>query len=193
MKYVLIGYHCSGKEEVIRDIKENTAIPVGKGFNNITTPIEGVYTCNADTYDNTTINEIFENQAYLFIREITDYDLPYYDGMSLSAFDGSAIVCLTPDQLVQIVKFPSEVCFVWLDNTAIERRMRYTAEKRKYDFNKAENVQREFTEDFINKIYNMPHSHVIYFNNEDPLRVSAVLQALIKHPDLLPIFEKRYN
>lgn len=193
MKYAIIGFHCSGKDEIIRDIEQSTLIPCGKSFTNMIEPIEGAYTCNSETFDNNEISTIFENQAYLFLREVTDFGIPYYDGMTLHEFDSSAVICLTPDQMVSIAKFPAEMCFVWLDNTTAERRQRHTAEKRKHDFQATEDLQRQFSDEFINKLYGTPNSHLLYFNNEEPQRVSAVIQALIKHPDLLPLFESRYN
>lgn len=193
MKFAIIGFHCSGKEEIIRDIASSTSVPCGKCFDNMVDPIDGAYTCNSETFDNTEIGRIFENQAYLFMREVTDYGVPYYDGMTLHSYDTSTVFCLTPDQLVNVAKFPSEICFVWLDNTAAERRIRYTSEKRKHDFQTTEDLERQFSDEFISKLYQTPNSHIIYFNNEEPSRVSAVIQSIIKHPDLLPIFEKRYN
>lgn len=193
MKYAIIGFHCSGKEEVIRDIEASSVIPCGKCFNNILEPIDGVYTCNSETFDNNEINKIFENQAYLFMKEVTDYDIPYYDGMTLHSFDSCAVFALTPDQLVNIPKFPSEICFVWLDNTSIERKNRYTTQKRTHNFLATEELERQFSEEFISKLYETPNSHLLYFNNEEPQRVSGIIQALIKHPDLLPLFESRFN
>lgn len=192
MKYFITGFHCSGKERLLKDLK-SAGINVGTSFNTISEYVPEIYTCNSVTYTNQDVSDIFENSDYIFLREITAYGVPFYDGLTRTSFDNSDVFCVTPDQTVWIPNVPEDVCFIWLDNTTSERRLRYTEEKRKYDFSVTEALEKEYAEEFINKIYNMPKTHLIYFNNEDPVRVSAVIQALILHPDLLPIFEKRYN
>ena len=61
------------------------------------------------------------------------------------------------------------------------------------DSNDRDRIEKSNMSDFIKNIYNFPKSHLIYFFNEDPQRVAAIIYALVKHPDLLPIFEKKFN
>jgi hypothetical protein len=62
-----------------------------------------------------------------------------------------------------------------------------------YDYKLRESLEKEDSEEFINKLYKSPNIHLLYFENEDPCRISAIIQALSMHKDLLPIFESHYN
>ena len=144
-------------------------------------------------YTNTEINSIFENKSYIFIKEVTDYDIPFYTGLTKQEFDICDVFVLTPDQFIAVPSFPEEVCIIWLDNNTLQRKQRYNSQKMIYDFKTRENLEKEDSEEYINKLYKSPNSHLIYFENEEPSRVSAIIQALAKHEDLLPIFETHYN
>lgn len=186
MKYIIVGFPCSGKQEIIEDLESN-GVKVGKTFNNILDPIDGVYSCNAETFDNEEIGRIFENESYLYLREVNSFDFPYYDGLTTQSFDSAQVVALTPEQLTSIPFIPSKVCYVWLDNTSIERRARYNSQHRKHNFSVAEENSRAITSDFVEKVYSGEHN-VLYFNNEDPKRVSAILISVLRHPDLTDLY-----
>ena len=42
-------------------------------------------------------------------------------------------------------------------------------------------------------LYGFEKSNVLYFTNEDPARVAAIIYSLIKYPDLLPIYTESFN
>lgn len=193
MKYIITGLHSSGKREVIQDLKKTSSLRIGRTFNNISQNIEGLYNMDQIYYTNTEINSIFENKSYIFIKEVTDYDIPFYTGLTKQEFDICDVFVLTPDQFIVVPSFPEEVCIIWLDNNTLQRKQRYNSQKMIYDFKTRENLEKEDSEEYINKLYKSPNSHLIYFENEEPSRVSAIIQALAKHEDLLPIFETHYN
>ena len=70
MKYVIIGMHCSGKQEVV-DILENNNIRCGRLFTNYdNTTSPNVYNgANYELYSDKDINGVFENNAYIFMHE----------------------------------------------------------------------------------------------------------------------------
>lgn len=193
MKYIITGLHSSGKREVIQDLKKSSLLRVGRTFNNISQHIDGLYNIDSVYYTNQEINSIFENKSYIFIKEVTDYNIPYYTGLTKQEFDICDVFVLTPDQFISIPNFPEEVCIIWMDNNTLQRKQRYNSQKMTYDFRLREELEKENSEEFINKLYKSPNSHLIYFENEDPTRVSAIIQALAKHKDLLPLFESHYN
>jgi len=47
--------------------------------------------------------------------------------------------------------------------------------------------------DFVTNIYSFPNSKLIYFYNEEPSRVSAILYALYKDNSLVDEFSKKFN
>ena len=47
--------------------------------------------------------------------------------------------------------------------------------------------------DFISNIYSFPNSKLLYFYNEDPGRISAIIYALYKDNTLIDEFAKKFN
>ena len=96
MKYIIIGMHCSGKQEVA-DILENNGVRCGRLFTNLDNPsAPNIYNgSNYEQYTSKDINDIFENNAYVFMQEfpfgeetnISAYK--YYEGLSLYAFENN--------------------------------------------------------------------------------------------------------
>ena len=193
MKYIITGLHSSGKREVIQDLKKTSSLRIGRTFNNISQAIDGLYNLDSIYYTNQEINSIFENKSYVFIKEVTDYDIPFYTGLTKQEFDICDVFILTPDQLNSVPSFPEEVCIIWMDNNTLQRKQRYNCNRMRYDFRLRETIEKEDSEEFINKLYKTQNSHLLYFENEDPARVSAIVQAIAKHKDLLPLFESHYN
>ena len=67
MKFFIVGFQCSGKQEVL-DILETHGIKCGKHFSNIDQPEPYIYNSyNYELYSMKEIVEIFENNAYIFI------------------------------------------------------------------------------------------------------------------------------
>ena len=193
MKIFIIGFHGSGKQEIC-DILRNENINVGRLFTNLPTFNNQPYH-NYETFTNEDIKEIFENNAYIFIKEVENESYEYFEGLSSYEFDNNDVFMITPNQFVKItptvIKEP--ICIIWLDNTQENRLLRYRQEKETYDFFKQETVEKQYINDFINNIYNYPKSKLLYFTNEEPCRVATIAYTLVKHPELVNIYEKNFN
>ena len=194
--------HCSGKQEVA-DMLENKGIKCGRLFtnlDNLSTP--NIYNnTNYELYTSEDINSIFENNAYIFMHEFPFGDEinisanKYYEGLSLYEFDNNEVFVMSPNQLFSVspTSIKDDVCFIWLDNTKKERLNRYYVEKRTYSFSNREAIESKDSNSFVKFLYGFDNSKVLYFTNEDPVRVSAVIYSLIKYPDLLDIYVESFN
>ena len=202
MKYIIIGMHSSGKQEVA-DILEDNGISCGRLFTNLDNPTSSnIYNgANYEQYTSKDINEIFENNAYVFMQEfpwgneLNLSALKYYEGLSLYEFENNDVFVMSPDQLFSISPsaIKTDICFIWLDNTKKERLNRYYAEKRTYSFSNREEIESKDANSFVKFIYGFDRANVLYFTNEDPMRIAAIVYSLIKHPDLLPIYTESFN
>lgn len=204
MKYFIIGMHGSGKREVA-DILENNGIRCGRLFTNMDNlSASSVYNgLNYEQYTTKDINEIFENNAYIFMHEFPFVDhltSPFstykcYEGLSLYEFDNNDVFVISPDQLFIInpSSIKDDITFIWMDNTKKERLNRYYTEKRSYNFYNREEIESKDSNYFVKLLYNFDNSRVIYFTSEDPARVAAIIYSVIKHPDLLPIYTEAFN
>lgn len=199
MKYILTGLHCSGKQEVV-DILENNGINCGKLFTNIEN-VTNIYNgLNYEQYTSKDINDIFENNAYIFMQEYPDNKIStvyekYYEGLSLYEFENNDVFILSPDQLFSInpTTIKEDITFIWLDNIKDDRLNRYYSEKRPYSFYDRENIERKDINSFVKLIYGFNNSNVMYFTNEEPVRIAAIIYSMIKHPDLTQMFIESFN
>lgn len=182
--------HCSGKQMILEDLKFN-GIRYGRLFTNLPSVPADRYIPNELYYTNEDIHKIFESNSYVYMYEHFELPEPYYEGLSLHEYDNGDVFAITPAQFNLIPWFEPNDVMVWLDNTEQFRRMRHRTENRKYDFNEEEQLSRYDMSDFVERVNS--HPHVLYFNNEDPFRVSTVIYTLIKHPDLLPMYEKNFK
>lgn len=190
MKYIIVGLHSSGKQEVIDTLQEE-GISCGRLFTNADL-IDDRY----DFFTDDDIRDIFENKAYIFIKELeTESMINCYEGLSFYEFDNNDVFAMSPDQVNAIPSqsLRDEVCFIWMDCSDTQRLNRYKEEKRSYNWSKQEEIEKRNINDFIKNIYNTQRSHLLYFVNEDPQRVAAIIYSLVKYPDLLTIFEKKYK
>lgn len=182
--------HSSGKEEIINYLSKNINIGIGKVFSNApSTP--DIYRCNHQEYDNKDIMEIFDNNAYLFIDNICEYEDEYYEGLSLYEYENNEVFALTPNEIMQIPVIDKSVCIVWLDNTLVWRQSYYKDHRRNYDFTSRERIEQQNQADLIDQLYST--SHLIYFNNEEPMRIAVILETILKYPDMLKKFEKYFK
>lgn len=182
-KYIIVGFNGSGKMAVANKLRE-FGIKVGQTFRS-TEFIGNQYSVSTTIYDIEEINNLFENQAYLFIKESSCKANRYYEGISFHEYQNHDVFVMTPDQFNSIAKFDDNVIFVWLDNTTSQRRYRHHSEKRKYDFNRQEQLEREYIQDFTDRIGD---NAILYFMNEEPDRVATILYSLLQHPDLVDPF-----
>lgn len=197
MKYFIVGLHSSGKQEVI-NILETMGVKCGKIFSNLSTPSAEIYQSgNYEFYDNHDINNIFENEAYVFLQEVPN--LPstekYYEGLSKYTFDRNDVFILSPDQLLAIppTTISEDVCLVWLDNNKLNRSSRYHNEKRCYNFVERDNYERRDVASFVKTMYSFNNSPVLYFANEEPNRIATIVYTVISHPDMFDMYVKNFN
>lgn len=198
MKFLIVGFHCSGKQEVL-DTLENLGINCGKHFSNLDKQQSNIYNSyNYDIFDNKDINEIFENNAYIYFNDInidnhTSYK--YYEGITKYEFDNNDVFALSPDQFLKISakSINDDVVIVWMDNNKENRLNRYREEKRSYSFSNREELEKSNINLFAKTIYNFNNSKLLYFINEDPNRVAVIIYTLIKHPELIDIYSEYYN
>ena len=186
-KYILIGFQCSGKMQ-IADILRDMGVKVGRTFRSSDT-IGSQYSLSTVVYNIEEVNNIFDNQSYLFIKESQSKSHNYYEGISFYEYQNNDVFIMTPDQFNTVPHFDDDVIFIWLDNNTQQRKHRHRMEKRKYDFSKQEMIEHEYVQDFTNRIGD---NAMMYFLNEDPDRVAAILYSVIKHPDLLEVYLKAF-
>ena len=197
MKIFVVGKQCSGKTEILNECEE-LGLRVGREFCNIKSSalhIDPKY----ERYTVDDISKIFENNAYICISGINESGVldgyMGYRGISLYTFDNSDIMALHPNQVCELNKqaITDDVLFIWMDDNRDRRIHRYAENKYVYNFIEVEENESQFDADFVKVIYNLPHSKLIYFNNEDPSRVAAIIYAIRNHPDLIDIFVNRFN
>lgn len=200
MKYFITGLHSSGKQEVI-DCLQKMGVKCGNLFTNYDELNENIYNFkNYEVYNNEDINEIFENNAYIFIQELPKTTISfktgrYYEGLSKYNFDQNDVFIISPDQLLSIAPnvIKEEICFVWLDNTKDNRSTRYYNEKRSYNYNERDLYEKRDLNSYVKTLYSFNNSNLIYFNDEVPQRVATIIYAMIKHPDTIETFIKNFD
>lgn len=189
MKYFIVGFNASGKQRVIEDLSD-LGVRVGKIFRSIENVADNIYTLSSTVYSKEDINNIFESKSYIFFSENKQGTESFYEGLSFYEYDNNDVFIISPEQFNLIPHFDDNVMFIWLDNNNKQRRDRFLNEKRKYNFAFQESLEKQDIHDFINRINDMNH---LYFVNEEPSRISAIVYSLIQHPDLIDIFKKRFN
>ena len=199
MKFLIIGLHSSGKQEVLDTLTE-MGVKCGRLFSNLDNPSPDIYNSfNYDIFTTKEVNEIFENNAYIFINELDRSSnvnsYKYFEGLTKYEFDNNDVFALSPDQLLHISPnaIKDDICFVWMDNDKEDRILKYRREKRTYNFSNREEIEKNDLDFFVKTLYNYDNSSLIYFVKEDPCRVATVIYSIIKHPDLLDVFVKNFN
>lgn len=194
MKYIVVGMHSCGKYDVY-NILSTEGYRCGHLFTNAD-DLNSLYNGDCyETYDDEDIQQIFENNAYIFMQELNSNNANYFEGLSLYDFENNDLFILNPQQFNQIpcVELKDEVCFIWMDNNRTNRMERFKSAKYIYNFNEREKLESEDLNSFISNIYNFPKSHLLYFYNEEPCRVASIIKAIIKYPDLLKDFENNFK
>lgn len=198
MKYFIIGLHASGKQEVLNILKD-MGVSCGRLFSNLQKPHHAIYNSNNyEIYTDKDIREIFENNAYIFIQEVPQEGLgacKVFEGLSQYSYDHNDVFVLSPDQFLNIVpdSIKDDICFIWLDGTTYSRKARYKYEDRSYNFLNRDAIETRDIQSFIKQLYGFKNSKVIYFNNEEPSRVATIIYSMLKHNDLISLFEKNFN
>ena len=134
-------------------------------------------------------------QEFPFGDETNISAYKYYEGLSLYAFENNEVFVMSPDQLFAIspTSIKDDVTFIWLDNPKKDRLNRYYAEKRPYSFYNREDIELKDSGSFVKFLYGFDRSKVLYFTNEDPMRVAAIIYSMIIHPDLLDVYTEAFN
>lgn len=201
MKIFIIGLHASGKHEIAH-ILDTMGLKYGKLFTSYKKDDKQlpIYAINEyEQYDATDIHDIFENNAYVFMHEHQDphiqSSLKCFEGLSKYTYDNNDVFVLSPDQFMDIptTNINTDDVYVWLDNTRNNRYNRYRFEKREYDFNSRDDLEKKDIKEFTKAFYNSAGNNILYFTGEDPNRVATVIYACYKHKDLLNIFTKNFN
>lgn len=189
MKYIIVGMHGSGKQELY-EILTKQSIKCGRLFSNV-----DISDVRYDFFNDKDLIEIFENKAYIFIKEVDDFTRNSYEGLSLYEYDNNDVFLLSPAQFTAIPQttFDDDVCLIWLDDNKSIRKQRYDEEQRTYNFAQQEEFERRELDEFIKTIYNNKNFHIIYFTNEDIQRVGSIVYACVKYPDLVYNFEKTFK
>lgn len=202
MKFFIIGMHASGKHEIARQL-ENLGMKYGKCFSSVpnVNNVENLYAKGEfEQYNVMDISEVFENNAYIFIQEQPDNILnvsahKYFEGLSKYTYDTNDVFVLSPDQFMSIAlsNIPQDAVYIWLDNTKTNRQNKYKTEKREYIFNEREYIEKKDIKDFVKSLYNIANGKLLYFTNEDPGRVSAIIYSMYKHDDLINTYIEKFN
>ena len=199
MKFLIVGLHSSGKQEVLDTLTE-MGVKCGRLFSNLDNPSPEIYNSfNYDIFTTKEVNEIFENNAYIFINELDRASnvnsYKYFEGLTKYEFDNNDVFALSPDQLLHISPnaIKDDICFVWMDNDKEYRILKYRKEKRTYNFSNREEIEKNDLDFFVKTLYNYNNSSLIYFVKEDPCRVATIIYSIIKHPDLMDVFVKNFN
>lgn len=197
MKYIITGLHASGKQHVV-DILKSLNIKCGKQFTSNQYPDEKYYVIENHVYDINEVNKIFENNAYIFLHEYPGMQyssIKHFIGLSKYEFENNDVFIMSPDQILKIIPntIKEPVCFIWMDNTKNNRRTRFIEENRTYDFNDRENVEKQDISSFVKTIYGFNNnSNVLYFTNEEPERIAAIIYSLITYPNLFELYKKSF-
>lgn len=198
VKIFITGKHASGKHEVL-NICEQMGLRIGREFSNLSEYNPTIYMDpNYLKYSQQDITNIFESHSYMYIsgtdpKVIDPYS--YFNGLSYYTYDNSDIMVVDSTHVCDLNKnlIQDDIVFVWMDNNRDMRIRRYAIEDRKYSFLDREDEEKIYDAEFVKTIYNFKNSNVLYFNNEEPERVAAIIAAIIKHNDLLDIFIKSFN
>ena len=192
MKFFIVGLHSSGKSDIV-DILERKDISCGHIFSDITTPKDNIYNSyNYELYTTKDVNEVFENDAYLFVKECKVGDQKFYEGLSRYAFENNDVFVLSPDQLLSTSfnNIDEDICFVWVDNTRSNRYNKYLEDRKSYNFKERELLESEDLSTFVKIIYTKP---MLYFSNEESSRIAAIIYTMIKNPETQQMFFEAYN
>ena len=102
MKYFIVGLHSNGKHNVL-DYLEKLGVRCGHLFSDLTSPSSKIYNSyNYELYTAQEVNEIFENNAYIFLHTRNVDNKQFYEGLSKYEFDNNDVFVLSPDQVLDI-------------------------------------------------------------------------------------------
>lgn len=183
MKYIVVYLH-SSNEDIIKDYLSRLGIKVCNMFRDRDDIPNNTYHNSNIVYNIDDINNMFENNSYIILHRKYN-NISYYEGISKYDYDNSEILFLTPDQF-NLLSLNKDDCVIWIDDTRDTRYRNYINNQYDYDFVKEENYEGR---DMINCINKITERDYIYFSNEDPYKIFAIIYSIIKYPDLIKIFQ----
>lgn len=195
MKYIIVGLHCTGKMKIAKILRDND-ISVGSLMTNADISSELSQHNLYKQYPIDDMNLTFENNAYIFFKDLNDNMMNEYECLSSFEFDNNDVFILSPHHLNAIPKTKiskDKICFIWLDNNTSNREMTHIDENRKYSFHERERFESKDIHDFVEKIYTIPNSEMIYFWNEEPARVATIIELMIRHPECRDKIIQNFN
>lgn len=202
MKFIIIGMHASGKHEIAHQL-EDLGMKYGRLFSSVPNinDMKEVYAKDEfETYDVMDIHDVFENNAYVFIQEQPDDVInvsahKFFQGLSKYTYDNNDVFVMSPDQFmsISVSNLPKDAVYVWLDNTKTNRQTRYKSSKLDYSFNIREQLEKNDIKDFVKTLYSVSNGNLLYFTNEVPGRISAIIYSIYKHNDLLNVYTENFN
>ena len=68
--------------------------------------------------------------------------------------------------------------------------LNHLEDKKTYNFKQREFIESEDLSTFVKTIYSKP---LIYFSNEDPIRIASIIYTMIKFPETQKLFLETYN
>lgn len=191
MKYLLIGRQGCGIPEIVRELEE-LGLDVGHIFRSMENIDPKSYSLSRIVYDYSDIEKIEETDSYIFMQECFQKE-KFLEGLSFYEYDRNDVVYMGVDHIAKIpqkVWDKMNVTIVWLDNT-YDFRYNYMLDNGyTHIFDIQEDNENFGISGFMERVYDKDH---IYFFNENPQRVAAIVYSLVKHPDLLDIFIKKFN
>lgn len=192
MKIWIVGPQGCLKRDIYRALQEDK-FNVGKLF---TTLPDGDITYNRylyKTYPQSVVNEMFENGQNIFVFE--DRKSGVFTGLDFAEYDSHDVFVLTPGQFLSINTdqyIGSDSLVVWLDGSLQWRKnnVRYDdtvlPDDTTYNFNDVEADERIYYRSMFFAMTDLSKTrkNVIYFNEEEPLRVKTIIKTLAYNPKL---------
>lgn len=184
MKVWIVGAQGTCKRE-IADLLTEEKFKVGHLFTNIAQDVPIYHKELYKYYNSEDIKGIFENNAYVFINNMSEGQDNIYDGLDFSEYDSNNVFVLGVDQFLSVnTKYISkEDLIVWVDGDQIWRSNNISEE---YDAATRERIERSQYVGFYNLINTLKTSlkNVLYFLNEDPARVKTIIKIIVNNPKL---------
>jgi len=206
-KIIITGSHLSGQFELVQQLIKYKNIKLGNIYTN-------QKLCNSDQHglrnyhyvENKKIEEIYNNNAFVFLTTLDFTKEMVYNGLTYEEFEKNNLFVLTPEEVIMLPRnifgkkikgepSPEEnhsVVFIWLDSTPTYRMTNYENQKILYDFQ-----ERETTECYDLKVlseYMLSHGSYLYFQNIDEYMVSPIVKSIYEISDeTLQMFLNNYN
>lgn len=184
MKVWIVGAQGTCKKE-IADLLTEEKFKVGHLFTNIAQDVPIYHKELYKYYNSEDIKGIFENNAYVFINNMSEGQDNIYDGLDFSEYDSNNVFVLGVDQFLSVnTKYINkDDLIVWVDGDQVWRSNNISEE---YDVTTRERIERSQYVGFYNLINTLKTSlkNVLYFLNEDPVRVKTIIKIIVNNPKL---------